>query len=103
MTMCCSKKLSTLLHRITSKNKGDFYYLNFLHSYRTRNKLRCHEKVCKNKDFCGIAMPSEKDNILDFNQYMKSGKMPYIIYADIESFIKLMHVHTIQKILQQQK
>ena len=33
-------------------------------------------------------MPSEKDNILEFNQYMKSDKMPYIIYADIESLIK---------------
>ena len=32
-------------------------------------------------------MPSEKD-ILEFNQYMKSGKMPYIIYADIESLIR---------------
>ena len=33
-------------------------------------------------------MPSEKDNILEFNQYMKSDKMPYITYADIESLIK---------------
>ena len=33
-------------------------------------------------------MPSEKDNILEFNQYMKSDKMPYIIYSDIESLIK---------------
>ena len=33
-------------------------------------------------------MPSEKDNILEFNQYMKSDKMPYIIYADIESLIR---------------
>ena len=30
-------------------------------------------------------MPSEKDKILVFNQYMKSDKMPYVIYADIES------------------
>ena len=30
-------------------------------------------------------MLSEKDNILEFNQYIKSGKTPYIIYADIES------------------
>ena len=34
---------------------------------------------------CGIVMPSEKDKVLEFNQYMKSDKMPYIIYADIES------------------
>ena len=33
-------------------------------------------------------MPSGKDNILEFNQNMKSDKMPYIIYADTESLIK---------------
>ena len=32
-------------------------------------------------------MSSEKDNILEFNQYMKSDKMPYMIYADIVSLI----------------
>ena len=82
------KKLSELLHGITSRHKGDFYCLNCLHSFRTENKCKSHEKVCKNKDFCGIAMPSEKDNIFEFNQYMISDKMSYIIYADIESLIK---------------
>ena len=33
-------------------------------------------------------MSSEKDNILEFNQYVKSNKMPYIFHADIESLIK---------------
>ena len=33
-------------------------------------------------------MPSEKDHILQFNQYIKSNKMPHIIYADIESLLK---------------
>ena len=33
-------------------------------------------------------MPSEKDKILEFKQYMKSNKMPYIIYADLESLNK---------------
>ena len=82
------KKLSALLHGITSKHKGDFYCLNCLHSFRTKNKLKSNEKICKNKDFCGIVMPLENDNILEFNKYMKSNKMPYIIYADIESLIK---------------
>ena len=69
------KKLSASLHGITLKNKGDFYYLNCLHSFRTENKFKSHEKVCKNKDFCGIVMPSEKDNVLEFNKYMNSDKM----------------------------
>ena len=42
----------------------------------------------KIKGFCGIVMPSEKDNISEFNQYMKSDKMSCIIYADIKSLIK---------------
>ena len=76
------KKLSALLHGITSKNKDDFY------SFRTDNKLKSHEKVCKNKDFSRILMPSGNDNISEFNQYMMSDKMLYIIYADIEILIK---------------
>ena len=63
------------------------YCLKCLRSFRTENKLKSHEKVCKNKDFCVIVMPSEKDNILKFHQYMKSVKMPYIIYGDIECLI----------------
>ena len=87
------KKLSALLWGITSKCEGDFYCSNCLHSFRTWNKLKFHEKVCKNKDFCGILIPSEKNNILEFNKYMKSDKMPYIIYADIESLIEKRDGH----------
>ena len=32
-------------------------------------------------------MPFKKDEILKFNQYRKSDKMPYIIYTDIDSLI----------------
>ena len=76
------------LHGITSKHDGDFYCLNYRNSFRTKNKLKSHESVCKNKGFCGIVMPSEKNNILEFNQYINSDKMPYIIYAEIDSLIK---------------
>ena len=53
------------------KYHGGFYCLNRLHSFRTEKKHKPHEKVCKNKDFCGTLMPSEKDKILEFKQYMK--------------------------------
>ena len=33
-------------------------------------------------------MPSEKNDILRFNQYMKLDEIPCIIYADLESLIK---------------
>ena len=38
--------------------------LNCLHSFRTENKLRSHEKICTSKDFFEIVMLSEKNNIL---------------------------------------
>ena len=33
-------------------------------------------------------MPSEKNEILDFNQYITFDKRPYVIYADIKFLIK---------------
>ena len=33
-------------------------------------------------------MPSKKDKMLQFKQYKKSNKMPYIIYTDLESLIE---------------
>ena len=80
--------MSTLLWGTKPIHHGNFYCLNCLHSFRTENKLKSHEKISKNKDFCGIVMLTEKNKILKFNQYMKSDKMFYIIYADLESLIK---------------
>ena len=55
---CCAvKKLSTLLRGITSKHHHAFYCLNCLRSFRAENKLKSHEKVWQNKDFCGIVIP----------------------------------------------
>ena len=84
------KKRSALLRGITSKNKnnGDFYCLNCLHSFRTKKKLESHKRECKNIDFCNVIMPSKDTKLLEFNQYQKSDKAPFIIYADLECTIE---------------
>ena len=49
-----AKKLSALLRGIISKNNGDFYCVNCLHSFRTKNKknkLESLKSVCENKAF----------------------------------------------------
>ena len=86
MALSCNKKIICIITEKTSK--GAFYCLNCLNSFRTENKLNSHEKVCKNNDFCGIVLPTGKNEILKFHQYIQSDKMPYIIYTDIESLIK---------------
>ena len=53
------KNISGLLRGITSNHNGDFYCLNCLHSYRTKNKLKKHERICKNHDFCYPKMSDE--------------------------------------------
>ena len=53
------KSLSALLRGVTSNHNGDFYCLNCFHSYRTENKLKRHEKVCNDPDYCYAEMPDE--------------------------------------------
>ena len=78
------QKSTDIIKGKTLENNGDFYCLYCFHSLRAENKLS-HEKVCKNKDFYWIVLASQKANTLEFNQYMKSDKMPCIIYIDFES------------------
>ena len=62
--------------------------MNCLHSFRTKSKLESNKKVCENKDFCTVILPSEDTKILEFNHYQKSDKAPFIIYADLECIIE---------------
>ena len=59
------KKLSALLRGIKSKS---YNCLNCLRSFRTKNKIESHKRVCKNKDFCKVIMPSQGTKILEFKQ-----------------------------------
>ena len=86
MALSCSKKLSTFLRGMTSKNHGDFYCPNCLHSF-AENKRESHKKICENI-FCNVVIPSEDTKILEFNQYQKSDKAPFVIYADLECLIE---------------
>ena len=77
--------MSELFKRITSKHDGDVYSLNCLHSFSKKSKLKKHKDVCENHDYCYVEMPEEDDRILKYNHGEKSMKVPFIIYADLES------------------
>ena len=65
------RSLSALLRGISSSNNGDFYCLNCFHSYRTHNKLKKHERVCNNHEYCHVEMPKENEKILKYNYRKK--------------------------------
>ena len=97
------KSLPALFRGITSSNNGDFYCLNCFHSYRTLNKLKKHERVCNNHDYCHIDMPKEHEKI-KYLSGEKSLKVPFIVYADLECLLKKCNiVKIILEILIQRK
>ena len=97
------KSLPALFRGITSNHHGDFYCLNCFHSFTTHNKLKKHERVCNNHDYCHVDMPKEHEKI----KYLpgeKSLKAPFIICADLECLLKKRNiVKIILKILIQRK
>ena len=53
-----------------------------------KDKLESHKRVCENKNFRNVIMPSEDTKTLEVNQYQKSDKAPFIISADLECIIE---------------
>ena len=82
------KKLSALLKAVTSKQAGGFYCLNCFHCHTTKNKLKKHYNVCKNCDYFYVEIPNECSEILKYIHGEKSIKVPFNIYADLESLLK---------------
>ena len=81
------KSLPALFRWTTSNHHGNFYCLNCFHSCTTRNKLKKHERVFNNHDYCHIDMPKENEKI----KYLpgeKSLKAPFMICADLECLLK---------------
>ena len=83
------KNLPGLLREITSNHNEDFC-LNCFLSYRTKNKLEAHKKICENNKYCHVEMPTKDNNIIKHNQGEKSIKLPFIIYADLECLLEKM-------------
>ena len=82
------KNMKRLIRGVTSNHHGDFFCRNCMHSYRTENALKKHERLCTNHDYCEIIMPKPSKNILEFNSNDKSLHMPHTIYADLEVILK---------------
>ena len=82
------KSLPALLRRITLNHDRDFYCLNRFHSYSTKNKLKRHERVCNDHDYCYVEMPNEDHKISKYNHGEKFLKVPAIIYDDLRVFAR---------------
>ena len=66
-----TRSLSRLFRGITVNHHGDFYCVNCLHSFRTNNALKRHERLCGNNDYCHAEIPSRNTNKLKYNHGKK--------------------------------
>ena len=86
------KKLSALLRGITSNHNENFDCINYLHTFKTKNKLKIHKNVCENHDYCHIGMLKENNKILKHKHVEKSMKVPFVIYADLECLLQKINI-----------
>ena len=61
--------------------------MNCLHSFRTDNALKRHERLCANNDYCNVEMPKPCNKTFKYNHGEKSLKVPFVIYADLECLL----------------
>ena len=40
---------------------------NCLHSFRTENVLKRHERLCDNNDYCNVETPAQSNDTLKYN------------------------------------
>ena len=90
IVLSCCRKILALLRGIKSKHKKDFYCLNCFHSYNTKSKLKKHENIYENQNYCYVEMPTEDNKTLKYKHREKSVKVPFIIYADLECLLEKM-------------
>ena len=83
-------RLSGLLRGVTYNHNDDFYCLNCVHAFRTKNKLEEHKNISENHEYCHVEMPTKDNNIIKYNQGEKSIKLPFVIYVDLECLVEKM-------------
>ena len=71
------RSFSGLFRGITSSSR-DFYCLGCLHSFRTDNALKKHERLCDNHDYCHVEMATKDNNTLKYNPGEKSLIKSYV-------------------------
>ena len=87
---CLVKDLSRLLSSQISNHNGERYFcLNCLNPFQSEKSLNEHREYCYNYEAVKIQMP-KKGTMLKFKNYHRRKRVPFIVYADFECYIKLI-------------
>ena len=85
---CLVKGINRLLSSQASKGKRkEHFCLRCLNPFRCEKSLNKHKEYCKKYEAVKIELP-KKGTMLEFKNYHRSEKVPFIVYADFECYIK---------------
>ncbi|XP_065667920.1 uncharacterized protein LOC136088173 [Hydra vulgaris] len=85
---CSNKSLSKLLSSQTSQKKCTIHYCrNCLLGLNSEESLSKHKSYCNTHDSVCIELPPPKST-MQFTNHNRSMRVPFVVYADFESFIK---------------
>ena len=85
---CLVKSLSRLLASQVPKNNGKHYFcLRCLNPFRCQESLNRYQEYCNEYEAVKIELPKE-GTMLKYKNYYKLEKVPFIVYADFESYIE---------------
>ena len=85
---CIIKSMSRLLSSQSSTDEHTLHYCpRCINHFTTQEKLATHKEYCSAHEAVTIEMPGE-GTTLSFKNYNRSMRVPFIVYADFESFIK---------------
>ena len=83
------KDLSRLLSRQLSKHNGKKFLCDRCCNYfYTQEKLDQHTEDCISLNECRVKVPFGDQKIVTFKNYKNREKVPFVIYADMESILK---------------
>ena len=84
---CLVKNLSCLLASQVSNNKVKHFCLRCLNPFWCQESLSRHQEYCSEHEAIKIELP-EKGTMLKYENSNRSAKVPFIVFADFEYFIK---------------
>lgn len=88
---CWIQDLSRLLSSQLTKGKRKMYICDRCLNYFDKSeKLAKHVEHCTNE--CKIEMPTEKTKWVKFENYKHQLKVPFVVYADTEAYLKRLNV-----------
>ena len=83
------KSLSRLSSQVSKHNGRKYFCLRCLNPFPCEKSLINHQEYCNKHEAVKIEMP-EEGTILKLKNYHRSEKVPLIVYADFECYIKPM-------------